>query len=251
MASNKNLEKIKKIEFEILKKFDSFCEKNEINYSLAFGTLLGAIRHKGFIPWDDDIDLIMTRREYEKFLNKKDKLPLKVLTKENNGFPNSGIFLAAKIKNNDGQESLGCFLDIFVMDGLSNKPIQSFLQKKFYIFLRYLQNYEQDPRFFSRGNYMVKSFFILFYPFREILKFVGISNFLEKIYIGFSKKYHSQYFIYWKKSLVLREKEVNHKKRIKFEDSYFPIILGYEKFLKTIYGDYMKLPPVEKRVPHH
>jgi phosphorylcholine metabolism protein LicD len=213
MLLNKNLEKIKKRELLILKKFDNFCKNNKIEYSLAFGTLLGAIRHKGFIPWDDDIDLIMTRKDYNKFLNKRDKFTLDVLTKENKEFPNPGIFLGAKIKNIKDKGNLKCFLDIFVMDGLSEKLVPSFLQKNFYIFLRYLQNYERNPNFFSRGSCAVKSFFILFLPFREISKFIGISNFLEKIYIGVSKKYNSQYFIYWKKSLVLEEKEVNHKKK--------------------------------------
>ncbi len=63
-----SLDEIKSIELDMLVNFDRICRKNGIKYSITYGTLLGAIRHKGFIPWDDDIDVMMSRDEYEKFL---------------------------------------------------------------------------------------------------------------------------------------------------------------------------------------
>ena len=62
------LDEMKAVELGILKKFDSICKENGLEYSLAYGTMLGAIRHKGFIPWDDDIDVFMKREDYEKLL---------------------------------------------------------------------------------------------------------------------------------------------------------------------------------------
>ena len=62
------LQELKRIEFEILEKFDAFCKENNIRYFLAFGTLLGAIRYKKFIPWDDDIDILVPREDYDKML---------------------------------------------------------------------------------------------------------------------------------------------------------------------------------------
>lgn len=64
-----NLNEIKAVELNILKQFDQFCKNNNLRYYLAGGTLLGAIRHKGFIPWDDDIDVCMNRPDYERLLN--------------------------------------------------------------------------------------------------------------------------------------------------------------------------------------
>ena len=63
-----DLKELQKIEFDILCEFDEFCQKHGLKYSLAFGSLIGAARHKGFIPWDDDIDVYMMREEYEKFV---------------------------------------------------------------------------------------------------------------------------------------------------------------------------------------
>ena len=84
-----SLEEVKKIGFDMLVKFDKICRENGIKYSLAYGTLLGAIRHKGFIPWDDDIDIMMSRNEYEKFLSvwKDDEYKLLTLQKGSEFWP--------------------------------------------------------------------------------------------------------------------------------------------------------------------
>ena len=69
MKEIKDIRDVQKISLNLLNVFDSFCEKNDLHYYLAFGTLLGAIRHKGFIPWDDDIDLMMERADFDRLVN--------------------------------------------------------------------------------------------------------------------------------------------------------------------------------------
>lgn len=79
-----SIDEAKQIELEILAFIDSFCKKNNIDYFINYGTLIGAIRHKGFIPWDDDIDISMTRENYERFIQlfKREQSKYKILTLE-------------------------------------------------------------------------------------------------------------------------------------------------------------------------
>ena len=119
------LKEIQKIEFEILKEFAQFCAKHNLKYYLAGGTLLGAIRHKGFIPWDDDIDVCMPRKDYMYFINNFDewnrKLKVKCNYKSNIDAPfakivNLDTIIYSKYANNNIDTNI-C-IDIFPVDGL-------------------------------------------------------------------------------------------------------------------------------------
>ena len=123
-----NLYDIKTLELDLLINFDKFCKENNLIYFIAYGTLLGAIRHGGFIPWDDDIDIQMPRTDYEKFLTLRDKYESSfygnvIKTLGDKGYP----FPFTKIENKNTlviehkmttKIKTGVWVDIFPMDGL-------------------------------------------------------------------------------------------------------------------------------------
>ena len=125
-----DLEELKHIELEVMKKIHEFCEENSIIYYLCFGTLIGAVRHDGFIPWDDDIDIYMKRDDYEKFLTlfpqKAEELDLNYanyMTKPYYGrcftkvFDNKTVLKEPQYKTDD---DIGVFVDIWPLDGTPN-----------------------------------------------------------------------------------------------------------------------------------
>lgn len=234
-------EKLKKVELNLLTEFDKICKKHSIKYSLTFGTLLGAVRHKGFIPWDDDIDVMMTREDYNKFLKVANELP-KNLFFQNNKTDcfKFDIFMAAKIRDNNSKVEFdkkyhsGAFIDIFVLDKFSSNKIPKSIQKLFYLFLRFVQYREKDDK-------------------KNIFKIIKISKILEKIFIRISanKNYKNFYWYWLKKSLFLSYNDIFPLREVEFEKKYFSAFRRTSYLLKFLYGDYMKLPPIEKRIGGH
>lgn len=123
------LDEVKKIQLEILAYIDSFCKKNNISYFINYGTLLGAVRHKGFIPWDDDIDISMDREHYNMFIEKfnQDSSKYKILSLDTDKtyFNNfiKVVDTTTKIVDNRNYKTFSCgvFVDIFPMDKFNDK----------------------------------------------------------------------------------------------------------------------------------
>ena len=135
-----NLDELKKIELDIMIKIHQFCEKNNIKYYMIAGTLIGAIRHKGFIPWDDDIDIAMSREEYEKFLRefpaygeKNNLLAVNNRTNPYYGRPMTKVIdtrtclMEPEYRSDD---PIGVFVDIWVMDGVPTGVNRNHWQRK-------------------------------------------------------------------------------------------------------------------------
>lgn len=265
----KVLRKLQLIELGILKDFDKICEENNIDYFIAGGSAIGVVRHKGFIPWDDDIDVGMNREDYDKFLKiaeeqYSDKYAI-LNNDTNNKFPlmntrwglKGTTYKTLDLKDIPGE--FGIFLDIFCFD---NIPDDEKLMKKqatkawFYGKLLVLSGVKKPTLYYYgiKAKILHAVFFIAHY----VLKILHIStrSLYKKAY-----KYCTMYknektsrFAYMfdpqRYTSILSKDDVYPTKKMKFEDFNVRVPKNIESYLETRYGDYMTLPPEDKRHNH-
>lgn len=253
---------IKKIQIEILKAFKNICEKNNFEYYLFFGTLLGAIRHKGFIPWDDDIDVIMPRKDYEKFINyciENENLisPLKIAHyKTRKKYP----IAIARLENsdyvitdeNDNSFDLGLFVDIYPVDGVGNSIKDVERAAKRVIRWKSCSSMFKNHGFERSRIRIVTKIRYAFYLLYEAIFDYWVSYLDKKTQ---KKKIEDYSYIgipCWESSVShYFDKTLLGKSYCVFEDEEYAIPSGYDAILTQMYHDYMKLPPIEERVPYH
>lgn len=248
--TNLDLQGAKKIMVDILIEIDRICKDNHIDYWISFGTLLGAVRHKGFIPWDDDIDIVMPRKDYNKFTKiAESKLNKKYLFQNKNTNKNHIVY-GTKIRHKKsvyvefGNEERqpngynGIFVDIFPLDRVNKKHLKTIVfLKNLYHISPFKQKYKSNAsRIF---NYSL----IFLYPFREVFKIIAEKLFSDdgEIYIcGMEVK-----FAFWHKY-----KLVYPIKKIEFEEVFFNCPQHEKIILEKFYGDFMTLPPLHQRQIH-
>lgn len=257
--SDELMDKIHKVQVDLLDKFVEVCEKLNLKYTLSSGTLLGAVRHKGFIPWDDDIDVAMVREDYEIFIKEANNhLPdgyfLQHFTTDKNA-----INSFAKIRNLNTtwiieqddltkDNKLGFGMDIFPIDRINGEKERKKLARKLVYFISPLRSQ-------NKLNFSNKSFFekLLCIPTSLLSKILGrkkINIMQDKL----EKKYNYGEFSCG--DFLLKKKLMPHKMfeeytTVEFEGKQYCSIKDKEKYLEYVYGkNYMELPPVEKRVCH-
>ena len=256
------LRQLQLTQLEILKTFDSFCKENDLKYSLFFGTLLGAVRHKGFIPWDDDLDVGMPREDYEKFLNlwEKSTYSQKYILQNKN---NSPLFTQTftKIRKDhttfiEIESEIGCyhngiFIDVFPFD----KAPDGFLKEKLFLWkaMKYLLFSREyvDPK----SNPLIKLISKIILKSSTGEKRINARNKLLNQITGYqtcNDSFHyvhistfSEMFIKYDKTLFEKITYIN------FEEEYFSVVENWDYVLQKLYGDYMQLPPKEKQVLAH
>lgn len=255
------LTEIKTIELNILIDFDEFCKKNNLRYYLSGGTLLGAIRHKGFIPWDDDIDLCMSRKDYEKLIDifpdkYKEKYVLRSIKKKNFLYPfikivNIKTKIDYEYTKNEFENNL--WIDIFPVDGLPNdeKNLKKVYDKVNFYRKLLLLNFAKVNKGKTLLKRIVKPLLII------IAKLVGINFCLKKIEnIALTYDYDKADYVgaitWGLYGIGERMKKSEFEKVVyaDFEGYRFPIFSCWDSYLRGLYKNYMELPPIEKRKTH-
>lgn len=251
-----NATDLKKIQIEILNFVNAFCEENGISYWLDSGTLLGAIRHKGYIPWDDDIDIGMLRSDFNHFIASFNKSNgrYKVIcneVREDCYYPFAKILDTKTVlyePDEDGTK-LSINIDLFVYDVTPDKDsaVRQYDRRDKLANL----NVVQFKMFRSKEWYKKIPKTLLYY----VLKLYPKGYFASQI-VKNSKRYEKTDAKYignfTSESRVLCDKSVFDSFVMKeFEGKEYPVPAGYDAWLTAFYGDYMKLPPEEQRVSHH
>lgn len=252
-----NKTELKKLQIEILDVVDVFCENNNINYWLDSGTLLGCVRHKGYIPWDDDIDIGMLREDYNKFLasfNEQNNR-YRVISNEISSdcyYPYAKVLDTNTVlyEPDESGIKLSVNIDVFVYD---NAPDNQSECKKMYD-SRDLYALLNAGQFgvFSPKSLIKKVAKQILYLFGH---FFPKGYFAAKIVVNSKKYEHEALNCIGNFTSVTRftcnKRVFNSFIAGTFEGKQYPIPVGYDEWLTNFYGDYMKLPPVEKRVSHH
>lgn len=267
MEVNPQLRKLQYVELNMLKEVVRICEKNELTYYLSAGTFLGAVRHKGFIPWDDDADVRMPRQDYEKLmqilpaeLSKPYVLGSHIYDKSVHRYFSRIEDPRVKIHRSQSKNGEECnaWLDIFPLDGMPANKIHNKLRQLRLLNRRmWLQISVFDEIIeLQKKRPWHENLIIAIVKRTPIQKFVSYDKMWLKLdkamkaYPADGAKYLVNFMGYYKfKDMIPREVYGNGAK-YEFEGEYFNGPEDYDKFLKHLYGDYMKLPPEDKRNKH-
>lgn len=243
---------IQRIVFHIMCDIDDFCKENNITYYLSGGSCLGAVRHKGFIPWDDDGDIMMPRREYERFMDTfpkafKGKYGVGALSIDPNWNRQWGKIwdLNSTIKYQNYENlDLGIFVDVYPIDGVPRSAIG---QKIFYARQKILLELskESNRRYFHPQN----RFKMLRKAVALVARPIGTRFFVERI-DRIAKKYDfekSEYVacsvpVHYGARETIKRELMSQAVLVPFEGKMLPVPVGYDTYLSNLYGDYMTIP---------
>lgn len=262
--NDKELNKLHELLVMLSEEVKRICEKNDIKYSLTGGSMLGAIRHKGFIPWDDDMDIAMLREDYDRFLKVCESqlgVAFEIQTIDND---ENYFYGFAKIILKDTylvqychektKHRKGIYVDIFPLDNVPDNTRDRKKQKiKTYFLIKMLAR--KGKAGIEDKSSLLK--YVAFHLIDVINIFVPMSYLKAKLVENMTKYNKDKTeFVCNMNGYYGYEKETTYRRYfentilVPFENTEFPIVKEYDAFLKAVYGDYMKLPPVEKRHTH-
>lgn len=252
-----SLSEIRKIQCSILEQVVAYCERKGLRYYLCGGSLLGAVRHQGFIPWDDDIDLMMPRKDYMRFIQNFQAANLEVFSYLNHQqyiLPFTKVADTGTVLHENGLQNLdiGVNIDIFPLDGfpfVKEKAVKHARKVFFYRNLIALKRIEPRPgrkaykEALSKvvqavlspisGKYLVNRLtkLAMRYPF-------DTSSWVGNVVWGYAQKE------------ICSRKAYNEEVTLPFEGKQYKAPAGHHEYLSNLFGDYMQLPPEKDRVNH-
>ena len=257
-------EESRKIQLDILLYFDAFCKQNGLQYSLGEGSLIGAVRHKGFIPWDDDIDLLMPRKDYDRFrkiYNGKYRL-ITLKTEKQWWSCYSRLTDERTIVEWNKSKGIyhGLWIAILPIDNFPDDPHEwqrispriGFWKTIGYMKRAQKQNslfqYDKNTSFFRNTKEITKRLFLKSVPNRVIGR--KLESLITKFNNTQTKNKGSMACV-WHAPWVFPASVFSSYVEMDFEGYKLPVIKDYDVYLRCQYGDYMQLPPVEERIPKH
>ena len=253
------LQELKKIQLDVLDVIHGFCIEHDIQYSLGCGTMLGAVRHKGYIPWDDDIDIYLLRSEYNKLL---ELYPRSLAHVQMDSLERNSSWDKAYAKAYDERtvcvedsncKVVGVSIDIFPIDYVPSNEKQWERYNKRRRMLKIISDLK--PMKVTDNMSLLKKLLlvvckILLLPIPQRLFISWLNGYAQK----FNKTEH-EYVFESCQGLLLKNKfkasVFDQFIDVPFEDRKYKIIADYDEYLRCAYGDYMQLPPENKRVSHH
>ena len=252
------LAEIKQVSTKLLKQFDFFCHTNHLRYFISNGTLLGAVKYQGFIPWDDDIDVLMPRPDYDKLIDLfRDTDDIKLFSNEREclyKFPFAKMcdMNTVKIESyqpTDRSIELGVSIDIFPLDDYSNNKLWAMCKIKIRNIYLTLFNLSQIEEI-QLKNPIKKTIY-------KLARKIGFDNFSKhinlkhKVTFGKSKYVANDTWPIYGSKEVFKHNVFSEIVLLRFEGEYYPGPMMYDQYLNALYGDYKKDPPIEEQISHH
>lgn len=258
-----SIDEQKQLLTEMMEELHLYCEEKGYRYYLFFGSLLGAVRHQGFIPWDDDLDIAMPRADYEKLIRSynqdhpKGNLKIMSILEDNRYYLPFAKLVHTKttLHEADGDLSIGVYIDIFPLDNLGDtkeKAHQLFLNTKSYRKAIMISNWKISKEVSWYKN-LVKRILKLRYPVKnryEVIRKLDkkCKNYQSENPMGLVGALCTPDY---RESETMEATLLEPRIKVPFENYEFYIPKQYDAILKHLYGDYMQLPPKEQQITHH
>lgn len=253
------LEEIQEAQMKLLKKYDSICKKYGLNYCAIYGTLLGAIRHQGFIPWDDDIDLAMPREDYDRLRKMASKIvspPYYFQALESDSSNFFGGYGKFCIDDLSSEEKERIAIDIFPLDQLPDNLLKAERQYRRIRTCQRIILAKIYPERLGRLQNVNPEKVSIYFWLSKILSLRYLYSRLEKLFKACRRSNKlavlSRYYDEEAKLQIFDRKDFEYLIEVPFEDMAIPVPVGYRHWLMENVGlDYRIYPPKEERIPHH